>query len=228
MAIWFGALNGLVRVGTVGRAHQQWLGGCSSLVIALLSLMSHLAFAEDSGPLVGDLKFADPRLDTCIKTYAAEQGYRSAADVKEVPCFGLGIQSLNGIEALTEALVVDVSVNQIADFTPLYSLAAKIAYIDIHANRILCSDMLVLSRVLNRASIPRTALPKLEDRRVQRQSRSNLRAGCPPRSRSHSRLPLRGFQAMNLSEVLSPQIAVAVTKGGSIGAVWPLTPSSFW
>jgi len=109
---------------------------------------------------VVDVVFADQELAKCVQKYSAEQGYRTVAEVKEIPCFNRGIHSLAGIEWFSEALVIDVSVNDISDFSPLYDLGAQLGYLDIHDNHIACSILPVLSRYLPHAFLvgldPRT------------------------------------------------------------------------
>jgi hypothetical protein len=110
--------------------------------LVLVTSQSVLAYASER---VVDLKLTDEKLEACIKTYAAEQHYEVLADVKEIPCFNRGIKSLQGMEVFTEALVIDVSRNDIRDFTPLFELNKRLGYIDIHANPIACAHMLDLS-----------------------------------------------------------------------------------
>jgi len=109
---------------------------------------------------VVDVVFADPELASCVQTYSAEQGYRTVAEVKEIPCFNRGIRSLAGLEVFSEALVIDVSVNAISDFSPLYDLGARLGYLDIHSNHIACGILPVLARHLPHAFLvgldPRT------------------------------------------------------------------------
>ena len=118
----------------------------SALVLG--TSQSALAYASER---VADLSMTDKKLEACIKTYAAEQHYEFLADVKEIPCFNLDIQSLQGMEVFTEALVIDVSRNNIHDFTPLFGLNKNLGYIDIHANPIACTHMLDLSHNLRHA-----------------------------------------------------------------------------
>lgn len=116
--------------------------------LVLVTSQSALAYASER---VADLSMTDKKLEACIKTYAAEQHYEFLADVKEIPCFNLDIQSLQGMEVFTEALVIDVSRNNIHDFAPLFGLNKNLGYIDIHANPIACTQMLDLSHNLRQA-----------------------------------------------------------------------------
>jgi len=121
-----------------------------NIFCALVLVMSQSALAYAS-ERVADLSMTDKKLEACIKTYAAEQHYEFLADVKEIPCFNLDIQSLQGMEVFTEALVIDVSRNNIHDFAPLFGLNKNLGYIDIHANPIACTQMLDLSHNLRQA-----------------------------------------------------------------------------
>ena len=117
-------------------------------VLVLVMSQSALSYASER---VADLSMTDKKLEACIKTYAAEQHYEFLADVTEIPCFNLGIKSLQGMEVFTEALVIDVSRNDIRDFTPLFELNKRLGYIDIHANPIACTHMLELGYKLRQA-----------------------------------------------------------------------------
>ena len=126
-----------------------------------LCMTSQPAFPGPAQELaVVDVVFADQELAKCVQKYSAEQGYRTVAEVKEIPCFNLGIHSLAGLELFSEALVIDVSVNDISDFSPLYELGAGLGYLDIHGNHIACSILPLLSRYLPHAFLvgldPRT------------------------------------------------------------------------
>ena len=120
------------------------------LVAGALSLGSS-AVAADLGTKVSELSFPDAALDRCVKNWATQEGYLTVADVKEIPCFNLGITSIVGLEIFTEALVIDLSRNQIEDFSPLFGLTTLLGYIDIHANRIRCGHMIKLSQALKQA-----------------------------------------------------------------------------
>lgn len=95
--------------------------------------------------------FADPALAECVRTYAREQHYATVEEVKEIPCFHRGIQSIKGLEAFTAALVVDLSRNQISDFQPLFALDRMLGYVDIHENPITCEQLIALSHQLRHA-----------------------------------------------------------------------------
>lgn len=124
------------------------------LCVGLLLLIGFNAQESISTPtsqLVKDVKFADRALANCVNTYANEQGYRTVMEVHEIPCFHRGITSLSGLEFFTDALVIDLSVNNISDWSPLYGLGQNLGYLDIHQNPIPCSQMIALSRKLPHA-----------------------------------------------------------------------------
>ena len=111
---------------------------------------------------VQDVKFDDPALATCVQTYAAEQGYVYADEVKEIPCFNRAIKWLGGLEAFQQVLVVDVSRNFIQDFRPIFKLGDQLGYLDIHDNPVPCTQMILLSRIYPKAYLvgfdPRTCV----------------------------------------------------------------------
>ena len=122
-----------------------------ALPILLALPLASPALAADLSTKVEEAVFADTALDQCVKSYAKREGYETVGAVKEIPCFNMGIKSIQGLEIFTEALVVDLSRNQIQDFTPLYTHTTQLGYIDIHGNPIKCSDMLKLSHQLKNA-----------------------------------------------------------------------------
>ncbi len=131
------ASNGLVAIG--------------SLIVTVFLNFGPEAHAATLDTKVAELHLADPALDKCIKTYADQEGYQTVAEVKEIPCFNLGIKSVIGLEIFTEALVIDLSRNEIEDFLPLFGLNTRLGYIDIHANPVKCSHMIQLSQALRQA-----------------------------------------------------------------------------
>ena len=120
-------------------------------ILGTLFLMTAPLALADINLRVADLKLPDAKLESCIKKYASEQHYNTIAEVKEIPCYGLGVVSVQGLENFTEAMVIDLSVNDIRDFTPLFGLTKNLGYIDIHDNPIECSDMVDLSQKLRQA-----------------------------------------------------------------------------
>jgi len=112
--------------------------------------------------LVNDVVFEDPALSACVQTYASEQGYTYADEVKEIPCFNRDIKWLGGLEAFQQVLVVDVSRNYIRDLRPVFKLGDQLGYLDIHDNPVPCTQMILLSRLYPKAYLvgfdPRTCV----------------------------------------------------------------------
>ena len=123
-------------------------------MLAGLVLAPHSSIAASADPLdepVTSLKFADQGLASCIASWAQEQHYATVRDVKEIPCFNRGITNIAGLEALTEATVIDLSRNHIQDFSPLFALSKHLGYVDIHENPIRCRHQLEVGRALRGA-----------------------------------------------------------------------------
>lgn len=70
------------------------------------------------GPMVNFSLFVDDNLRTCVQ----DTGMTHIAQFKTLLCTHRDIQSLVGIEQLTELTVATLDVNQISDFTPLGAL----------------------------------------------------------------------------------------------------------
>lgn len=126
--------------------------GCAlGALIITATAMAEIPARRESVLSLEDVPFKDQALAQCIKQYAQEQGYQTIAAVHEIPCFQRNIQNIEGLEYFTDALVIDLSLNQIRDWSPLLGLGQQLGYLDIHDNPIPCQQMTRLARALPRA-----------------------------------------------------------------------------
>lgn len=173
-------------------------------IMSVLAPTTTLLGNPSSVTPVHEIAFADQALDNCIKKYALEQGYITVGDVKEVPCFHKGIRSIGGVEIFTEALVIDLSRNEISDWQPLMGLGKNLGYLDIHDNPILCSQMSKLAKSLPQTYLvgfdPRTCI---SDDRPTTPSANDHHEPNLPKPEFPSQPPILAAQYADIAPIIS-------------------------
>ncbi len=87
-------------------------GGYDLLVTALAESAPYAVHVEE---VVGTMPFADDALASC----AIEAGWATGRPLTELECLDRGVESLTGLEVLTEVVRLDLANNEISDLSPL-------------------------------------------------------------------------------------------------------------
>ena len=86
-------------------------------------------------PLLMFESIQDPALLNCLTVIIEEQKIRSTTELSRISCKGLGIRSLNGMEALADLAIIDLSNNVIKDLSPLAGLK-RLQHANLSENKI--------------------------------------------------------------------------------------------
>jgi hypothetical protein len=84
---------------------------------------------KSSGPL------ADPALQACLNQALEQSQDKDPAEVKTLVCPGAGVQSLEGIGALSQLEELELSSNRVADISPLQPLK-NLRVLNLNDNRV--------------------------------------------------------------------------------------------